>query len=155
MPYDRRGENIMRRLLMTSTLLAGLAAIASPAFAESPMSKNASNIDQGDTHSVIAPQLPDPDVGDNAGPQALLKDASQALASNQTGKAQEALERAETRLLTRTTAPDQAQAPDNTGTVQMISSARMAIAHGDMQAANSDIQQALGTLPQDQASATN
>jgi len=149
----------MRRLLVTSTLLAGLVAlpvaIASPALAESPMSKTASNIDQGDTHSVIAPQLPAPDVGDNAGPQALLKAASQALASNETGKAQESLERAETRLLTRTTQPDQANAPDNTGTVQMISSARMAIAHGDMQGANNDIQQALGTLPQDQASASN
>ena len=149
----------MHRLLATATMLAGLAALpvltASPALAgQQPTSKSASNIDQSTTHSVIAPQLPAPPVGDNADPRALLQAASQALTANETGMAQESLERAETRLLTRTTSPDQAAAPDNRGPVQMIASARMAIAHGDMQGANSDIQQALGSLPQDQASVT-
>jgi hypothetical protein len=147
----------MHRLLITSTVLAGLAGLpvlaASQAIAAEPVSKNASNIDQSTTHSVIAPQLPAPPVGDDASPHALLQAASQALSANETGMAQESLERAETRMLTRTTAPDQADAPDNTGAVQLVASARMAIAHGDLQGANSDIQQALGGVPQDQATA--
>jgi hypothetical protein len=148
----------MHRLLITTTVLAGLAGLpvltASQAVGQEPVSKSASNIDQSTTHSVIAPQLPAPPVGDDASPHALLQAASQALAANETGMAQESLERAETRMLTRTTAPDQADAPDNSGAVQMVASARMAIAHGDMQTANNDIQQALGGLPQDQATTT-
>ena len=147
----------MHRPFMISTVLAGLVALpvlaASSAFGDEPLSKTASNIDRSTAHSVIAPQLPAPPAGDDANPQALLQAASQALAANETGMAQESLERAETRLLTRSTMPDQADAPDNSGTVQLISSARMAIAHGDLQAANNDNQQALGGLPQGQASA--
>jgi hypothetical protein len=147
----------MHRLLVTSTMLAGLVAlpVVTPqaAFAgQEPTSKNASNIDQADSHSVIAPQLPAPPAGDEANAQALLQAASQALAANETGMAQESLERAETRLLTRSTPADQAGAPDSSGAVQLIASARMAIAHGDLNGANGDIQQALGQLPQRQAS---
>jgi hypothetical protein len=146
----------MHRLLIASTMLAGLVAapflIASTAHAENPMSKTASNIDKSDSHSVVAPQLPAPPASDNGSPRALLQSASQALSANQTGMAQESLERAETRLLTRSTAPDHAQTPDNNGAVQMISSARMAIAHGDLNGAKGDIQQALNSLPQNQAS---
>ena len=139
----------MRRLLLTSSVLASLAGLpAVTAIAADPVSTQASNIDQATTHSVIAPQLPAPPVGDDANASALLQAASQALSSNQTGMAQESLERAEARLLTRTVAPDQADAPDNSGTVNLISSARMAIAHGDKSGANSDIQQALAALPQ-------
>jgi hypothetical protein len=147
----------MHRLLITSTMLAGLVALpvltAPSAIAGQPISTKASNIDASTVHSTIAPQLPAPPVGDDANPKALLQAASQALTANETGLAQESLERAETRLLTRTTAPDQAQVPDNSGAVQLIASARMAIAHGDLGAANTDIQQALGALPQDQATA--
>ena len=139
----------MRRLLLTSSVLASLTGLpAVTAIAADPVSTQASNIDQATTHSVIAPQLPAPPVGDDANASALLQPASQALSSNQTGMAQESLERAEARLLTRTVAPDQADAPDNSGTVNLISSARMAIAHGDKSGANSDIQQALAALPQ-------
>jgi hypothetical protein len=145
----RKGENIMHRLLIASTVLAGLIAL--PAFA-APMSTTASNIDRSDTRSTIAPQLPAPPVGDDGSARALLQAASQALSSNQTGMAQESLERAETRLLTRSTEVDQASSPDNSSAVNAITSARMAIAHGDLQGANGDVQQALAALPQNQAS---
>jgi hypothetical protein len=143
----------MHRLLMASTMLAGLVAM--PALADNtaigghePLSTAASNIDQSTAPSAIAPQLPAPPTADDAHPRDLLNVASQALAKNQTGLAQESLERAETRLLTRTTAPDHADSPDNATPVRLITSARMAIAHHDLQGANSDIQQALAALPQ-------
>ena len=147
----------MRRLLMTSTLLAGL--VAAPAFADNsaiggqePSSKYASNIDQSTAHTPYAPKLPDPPLDANADPQALLQAASRAIASGQTGMAQEALERAETRLLSRSVPPDQANTPDDSVPVHLIGSARLDIAHGDLAGANSAVQQALGALPQDQAS---
>ena len=143
----------MHRLLMTTTVLAGLVAV--PAFAQTsangtqePSSNYASNIDQSDTHSMIAPKLPDPPMDANAGPRALLSAASQDVRAKQTGAAQEALERAETRLLTRSTPVDQADNPDNRGPVGLIASARLAIAHGDLSGADNSIQQALGSLPQ-------
>ena len=145
----------MHRLLMTSTVLAGLVAL--PALADStaiggqePMSQYASNIDRATVHSVIAPKLPAPPVGANADAQDLLQAALQALAAKRTGMAQEALERAETRLLTRSVPPDQADVPDDGTAVHLISSARLAIAHGDLASADSAIQQAIGALPPDQ-----
>ena len=108
----------MRHRLLTSAALLGMV-LAAPAFAQTPAntatgarpgnipgtgnslprSGQASNIDQQDTRSVIAPQLPVPPVGENASPRDFLQVADQALARGRTGEAQEALERAETRLL--------------------------------------------------------
>jgi hypothetical protein len=73
-----------------------VSATAAPAVAQS--SSQASNIAPSDTHSLIAPKLPLPPGGDGA-PRRLMQDARSALARGQTGAAQEALERAETRLL--------------------------------------------------------
>jgi hypothetical protein len=64
-----------------------------------PFSRRASNIDRADTHSDIAPRLPAPPVGENATPESYVQAAQQALQRNRTGEAQEALERAETRVL--------------------------------------------------------
>ena len=80
--------------------------------AGSPFSNRASNITGNDTRSVIAPRLPNPDTtGDS--PRDFLVAAQRALAAHQTGAAQEALERAQTRILTRSTDPSMANAPDN------------------------------------------
>jgi hypothetical protein len=64
-----------------------------------PSSTRASNIDRADTRSTIAPRLPAPPVGENASPESYVHAAQQALRRNRTGEAQEALERAETRVL--------------------------------------------------------
>lgn len=56
-----------------------------------PSSTNASNIDRADSRSTIAPTLPTPPGGDNAGIQNYLRDAERALSRNQTGAAQEAI----------------------------------------------------------------
>ena len=104
---------------------------------------HASNIDPSDTRSVIAPALPAPAVGPNATPAQLLHAARDALARHATGEAQEALERAETRLLDRSTAPSNAGTPDSADAVKLIGDARMALGHHDMATATQDIDQAM------------
>ena len=64
-----------------------------------PRSDAASNLDQQTTRSELAPALPAPSATDDI--QSLLLDARHALQTGQTGEAQEALERAETRALDR------------------------------------------------------
>ena len=109
--------------------------------AGSPSSTQASNIDRQNTRSEIAPRLPDP--GDANTPQALLQAAQRALASNRTGAAQEALERAETRVLTRSTDPSAAGTPDSGSMVQSIGAARRALAARDIPGARAAISAAL------------
>jgi hypothetical protein len=127
-------------MLVASAALLGLA-IALPAVAQTPASTRASNIDTADTRSDIAPQLPVP--APDASPHQYLLDAQQALGKNQTGAAQEALERAETRLLDRSTAPDAAGAPDSGPMTQQIHLALEALAHNDLNGANQAIASAL------------
>ena len=110
--------------------------------AGSPFSSRATHIDRADTRSVIAPRLPNPDASGNS-PQAYLAAAQRALARNQTGAAQEALERAETRILTRSTDPSMANVPDTSGIAQAITDARRALANGDNNRARSIIGQFL------------
>lgn len=97
-----------------------------------PTSNRASNIDSADTRSLIAPRLPTPPVGDDATFRAYLSNARQALSSGQTGVAQEALERAETRLLDRSVAPSRASDPIAGPEIQRLGQARHAIAAGDL-----------------------
>lgn len=111
-----------------------------------PTSNRASNIDSGDTRSVIAPRLPSPDVGQNAGPRAQLMAARQALAAGQTGAAQEALERAETRLLDRSVVPSRANLPDRTPLVTMVGQARRTLATGDRNTTMQMIDQILARM---------
>lgn len=108
----------------------------------SPSSASASNITAGDTRSEIAPRLPDPNAGGNS-PRAYLAAAQRALAANRTGAAQEALERAETRLLSRSTDPSMANTPDSAPIVESIGAARRALASRDMAGARSAISAAL------------
>ena len=97
-----------------------------------PFSTHASNIVPGDTRSVIAPRLPAPAVEDDASPERLLSAAVDALQKARTGLAQEALERAETRLLDRATNPSAANQPDNSARIEEITQALRALGHGDL-----------------------
>lgn len=96
-----------------------------------PLSPNASNIDRADTRSNIAPTLPAPDVAENATPQQLLLAARAALAAGRTGQAQEAMERAQTRLLDRATPLFQTDRPSTNPAVAEISAALRALGAGD------------------------
>lgn len=110
-----------------------------------PASAKASNIDQADSHSDIAPHLPMPKAGHDATADAYLGAAQRALKAHRTGEAQQSLEMAETRLLTRSTPADSAGQPAQDPQVMQINEARKALGHGDMAGASSAIKTALGT----------
>jgi hypothetical protein len=143
----------MRPLLLATTLLAPLAA--APAHADispitgkpEPTSNAASNITPSNTRSQIAPALPAPPAD---GAHDLLMAASQDLATNRTGAAQEALERAETRILDRTVPATLANTPDPGNLVNLIAQARTALGNNDLQSAGAYVQQALQALPPDE-----
>src|SRR5690242_13993731 len=95
-----------RRLVRLGVgLLPTLLLSVAPTLAAPPQSSQSSNINPGDTRSSIAPRLPTPLAGEDTTPRRYLIDARQALALGRTGEAQEALERAETRLLDRPAPP--------------------------------------------------
>lgn len=96
----------------------------------SPTSTAASNTTAANTRSGIAPRLPDPSAASST-PEAYLAAARSALAAGKTGMAQEALERAETRLLSRSTDPSMAATPADMPLIQQISAARQALAQRD------------------------
>lgn len=96
-----------------------------------PLSPNASNIGNGVSTSTIAPTLPEPSVGENATPQQLLLAARAALAAGRTGEAQEAMERAQTRLLDRVTPLFQTDRPSTNPAVTQISVALRALGARD------------------------
>ena len=107
-----------------------------------PMSARASNTTAGDTRSEIAPRLPAPGADANP-PEAYLAAAQRALAAGRTGQAQEALERAETRLLTRSTEASAAGTADSNPLVGQISEARRALGRRDTAAARQAINTAM------------
>jgi hypothetical protein len=96
-----------------------------------PLSPYASNITPGDTKSTIAPTPPEPNVGPDATVAQLLTAAEQSLATGQTGTADEALEQAETQLLTRSVLATQADAVSQDPVVTQISQARQALGSGN------------------------
>ena len=96
-----------------------------------PMGTRASNIDAADTRSVIAPNLPSPPVGPNAGPVDYLRAAQSALQANRTGEAQQALEMAQTRLLDRSVPMGQTNNPSDNPAVTQVTQALKALAVGD------------------------
>jgi len=112
--------------------------------AGSPRSNRASNITPADTHSEIAPRLPNPDSANNT-PEGYLAAAQRALASGKTGAAQEALERAETRVLSRSTDPSAANSPADMPMVQQIGQARRALAARDIAGARTAINAAMSS----------
>jgi hypothetical protein len=96
-----------------------------------PMGTRASNIDSSDTRSVIAPNLPTPPIGPNAGAADYLRAAQSSLQAGRTGEAQQALEMAQTRLLDRSVPMGQTSNPDDNPAVGQISQALKALAAGD------------------------
>ena len=156
----------MRNMLLTCAAVLGLAATASaqttapsseirpghvPGVGDSfPASNRASNIVPGDTHSVIAPRLPSPQAGQNASISQFLTDAQTSLNAGQTGRAQEALERAETAMLQRSVPADQANTPDQAPDVKLVEQARDDLARRDLSSAKQAISAAMTAAPQPQ-----
>jgi len=117
---------------------------ATPAAPEQEMfSTRASNIIASDTESDIAPMLPTPEGGVNATPVDLLRSARDALTRRQTGLAQEALERAETRLLTRPLPPGAMMERSHNPMVNAIIDARHALGRQDIKEAEASVREAL------------
>jgi hypothetical protein len=108
-----------------------------------PLSNRAANNSPADAGSVIAPRLPEPNVPPDSGPEQYLMAARQALAAHQTGVAQEALERAETRALDRSVAPSRASDPNGQRLIKQINDARNALSTGDAATAMQIIDSAL------------
>jgi hypothetical protein len=96
-----------------------------------PMGYRASNIDQGDTRSWIAPNLPSPAIGPNANAVDFLRAAQSALQAGRTGEAQQSLEMAQTRLLSRSVPMGQTSNPSDNPAVAQISQALRALSAGD------------------------
>lgn len=107
-----------------------------------PLSQRATNIGTQTGRTEIAPRLPDPQAGSNS-PEALLRAAQRSLSENKTGAAQQALEMAETRVLSRTTDPSMANTPDSAAMVQQIGEARRALGTGNRAGAQAAIAAAL------------
>lgn len=118
----------------TALSLAG-TALAQPAQPSQgwgePLSTRASNIGPNESASPIAPRLPTPAVGEDAGVAAYLMDARRSLAAGHTGQAQEAMERAESRLLDRSVDPSRVATPAADPLVGTIAEARRALGAGD------------------------
>jgi hypothetical protein len=107
-----------------------------------PRGNAASNINESDVHSRIGPNLPTPRVGDEASAGDYLQNARNALMHGQTGEAQEALERAQTRLMGNRQL-DAGQADNDV--IQRISDARQALASHDRGRAEELISAAMKT----------
>lgn len=108
------------------TLGATMLLLAAPAMAQTPPS--------ADAGAIIAPTLPSPELGPNAGPGDYLRAARGALATGQTGEAQQALEMAETRALDRSVPLFQTNTPSDSSLVERIHAARQTLATGDRSA---------------------
>ena len=96
-----------------------------------PKSTNASNIGPADTRTSIAPNLPSPEVGDNATSMDYLRVARESLMGGRTGLAQQSLEMAETRILDRSVPQSQTDFSSDDKRVQQIAEARHALGTGD------------------------
>ncbi len=141
----------MRSALLSAIALSAL--LAAPAFAQGvppganpvtgarpgndvgtgmsmPMGNRASNIDQRDTRSEIAPNLPSPQVGPNASAVDYLRAADRALREGKTGESQQALEMAQTRLLDRSVPQGQTGNSSENPAVAQIDEALHALAAG-------------------------
>jgi len=123
-----------------------VAALPAMALAANPTSNGASNINPGDTGSTIAPQLPTPAAGEDNAPRQYLIAARQALAAGRTGEAQEALERAETRLADRSTPLFRTNEAARGPVIDEVRQAREALGSGDRMQAMQLTEQALATL---------
>ena len=118
-PRFQAGHRTSRSVaLALMTSLPPLAARA--ASVDAP----ASNIAAADPRSAIAPALPAPFVATDSPPVVFLEAARTALNAGRTGETQEALERAEARLLSRTVDQADADRPGTRRAVYDIGAAR-------------------------------
>lgn len=108
-----------------------------------PRGTRASNIDQLDTRSSIAPNLPSPVLGPNASPVDYLRAAQASLAAGRTGETQQSLEMAQTRLLDRSVPYGQTNNPSDNPAVVQIGEALRALAANDRARCMQLIQSAL------------
>lgn len=108
-----------------------------------PLSDNAGNILPSDTTHPYAARLPTPGIGENASPRDFVEAARNALAAGRTGEAQEAMERAETRLLIRSVRPSQANTPSQEPVIRQLAEARDALGRGDRAGAMAKLAAAL------------
>jgi hypothetical protein len=138
----------MRSLALSFVALT--AAAAMPAVAQ-PVSHRASNIQGMPIHSTIAPQLPAVGLPPGSSPTRYLEAARRALSAHQTGRAQQALESAETRWLTRSVPAGAQQTPYGGPVVQNIRAARQALGQNDIQRALSLVQQTIPMTQQAEA----
>ncbi|HTU53919.1 MAG TPA: hypothetical protein VMF62_08095 [Acetobacteraceae bacterium] len=137
-----------RRILLCCSAIAGLA-LAAPSFAPpaqaqtmtqpggppygaNPYSTKASNLPGSPITSPIAPALPSPDLGPNATVGQYLTVARSALTAGQTGRAQAALEDAETLALTRSVPYNAGGQPATSPLVSNISAALQALGSNDL-----------------------
>jgi hypothetical protein len=118
-----------------------------------PVDRPARNITSCDTRSVIALRLPVPLVPSADPPSVFLTAARSAVMVGRTGEAEEALERAETRLLDRTLPSPAASLPDNQQAVLAISAARRALAAHNRPATITAIDDALAAADRPQVAA--
>ena len=135
----------MRTMLLASAALLCVGGTALAQTADSgPMSTKATHIMKADTGGTISPRLPSPNLGGDASPDQYLMKAKSDTQAGRTGAAQEALERAETRLLDRSTAQDAAMTPDPSPRVEKIRGALHALASRDRNGAIQMIDAAMG-----------
>ncbi len=128
------------------TAAAALALAVSPALAAEPTSNQASNLVPRDTQSDVAPALPTPAMGADAGPSSYLRAAQQSLRDNQTGKAQQSLEMAETRLLDRSVPAKTASSADMARPIEAIDAALRDLGRNDIPSAQQHIGDALQSV---------
>jgi hypothetical protein len=127
----------MRNPFLASAVLLGV--LATPAFAQTPPAPDSTE------RTSVAPKLPVPGIDENASPHAFLERAQQALERRRPGEAQEALERAETRMLDRSVVPSRAGIPDSSPGIDQIRQARDALARRDLRSAQQIIANALAS----------
>jgi hypothetical protein len=148
-------------------LLAAMAALPLPALAQSapppgadpatgarpgnaigtgmslPLSDKAGNIAPAENGPPYAARLPDPAVGEDASVPQFLLAARGALAAGRTGEAQEALERAQTRVLDRSVPLFRTGEPIRDPLVERIHAVLMALGGGDRMQAMQLLEQAI------------
>lgn len=122
--------------------------------AGSPLSTRATNLTPSARPEALGSRLPDPNAAGST-PRDLLEAAQRLLGQGRTGAAQEALERAETRVLSRTTDPSMASQPDQAAMVQNIAQARRALGARDVNGAKQAIAMAMDDRIPPRGPATN
>ena len=152
----------MRKITLTAGIIAGLISTAAlaqtpPATIDGarpgnvigtgsslPMSDTASNTNSSNTRSTIAPNLRTARMSESASPRDLLRTARGALVAGRTGEAQEALERVQTRALSRSVVATQARDPSSSEFVRRVGDALQAVGNRDRAGAISIIDEVLG-----------